>query len=121
MFLSSANIFQKDLFQKLLSEKLSYFQMYHVWLFMFLSLCMLSNFYVFCRLRIFSKLIFSKNSFGKTTCIRVSNALDPDEWFSSCVQGKFNGFCCLQTFFKINFFKKFFQENYQCQNYLIFH
>ena len=43
-----------------------------------LTLCMLGNFCVlFCRLLIFSKSTFSKNSFGNT--IRVSNGLDPDQ------------------------------------------
>ena len=42
-------------------------------------LCMMGNFACFfCRLPIFfSKLTFSKNSFGNT--VRVSNSLDPDQ------------------------------------------
>ena len=43
-----------------------------------ITLCMLGNFSCFCcRLPIFSKLNFEKNSFGNT--IRVSNGLDPDQ------------------------------------------
>ena len=35
---------------------------------------------------------------------------------SLCMMGNFSYFCCrLLTFFKINFFKKFFQKYYQCQ------
>ena len=39
--------------------------------------CMLDNFMFFCRLLIFSKSTFSKNSFRNT--INVSNSLDPDQ------------------------------------------
>ena len=41
------------------------------------TLCMLGIFNMFCRLPVFSKLTFSKNSFRNN--IRVSNSLDRDQ------------------------------------------
>ena len=55
--------------------------------------CFFVNFFMlFCRLLIFSKSTFSKNSFKNA--IRVSNSLDPDQ--DQCVVGPDLGPNCLQ-------------------------
>ena len=66
-------------------------------------------FMFFCRLLIFFKSSFSKNSYKNT--IRVSNSLGPDQ--AQHFVGPDLGPNCLQFFFKITFFKKFFQEYHQ--------
>ena len=59
-----------------------------------INLCLLGNFtcFFFCRLLIFSKTTFSKNSFRNA--IRVSKSLDPDQ--ARCFVGPDLGPNCLQ-------------------------
>ena len=75
----------------------------------------------------FQNLLFQKNYFRK---LSVSNSLDPEQdrqnvgpdlgpnclqkGLTLCMMVNCTCFCCrLMTFFKINFFIKFFQEHYQ--------
>ena len=61
---------------------------------LFLTMCPLGNFHDFCRLLIFFKIKFLKNSFRTT--IRVSNNLDPDQ--ARHFVGPDLGPYCLQRF-----------------------
>ena len=66
---------------------------------------------------IFSKLTFAKkNLLGLNihqSVKQFGSRSFPAVVFSTCMLGNFSCFCCPLIYFKINFFKKFFNEHYQ--------